>query len=112
MERGPDRGNFPNPDTYLFITDNLEEKEVAKREFEREGLNIYYVGGGRYLGAYLGPREELEAWVRPKVEAWSHGVRTLAKIAKQYPKLAYSGLGMSLQLEWQYLKRTVPGLEL
>ena len=63
-------------------------------------------------GHYLGTMEDIEAWVRPKVEAWSHGVRTLAKIAKQYPKLAYAGLGMSLQLEWQYLKKTVPGLEL
>ena len=33
----------------------------------------------------MGPREELEAWVRPKVEACSHWVLTLAKIAKRYP---------------------------
>ena len=50
------------------------------------------------MGAYLGPREELEAWMCPKVEAWSHGVRTLAKIAKQYPHLSYAGLGVSLQI--------------
>ena len=31
---------------------------------------------------YLGPREELEAWLQPKVEAWAHGVHTLDKIAK------------------------------
>ena len=42
--------------------------------------------------------EELEEWVRPKVEAWDHGVRTISKIAKRYPQLAYYGLGMSLQL--------------
>ena len=61
-------------------------------------------------GAFLRPREELDEWVRPKVEAWAHGVRTLDKIAKQYPQLAYYGLGMSLQIEWQYLQRTVPGV--
>ena len=31
--------------------------------------NITYVGESRYMGAYLGPREELEAWVHPKLEA-------------------------------------------
>ena len=62
------------------------------------------------MDAFLGPREELEEWVRPKVEAWDHMVLTLAKIAKRYPQLAYDGLGMSLQLKWQYLQRTVPGV--
>ena len=60
------------------------------------GLNINYVDGGRYLGAYLVTMEELEEWVRPKVEAWAHGVRNLAKIAKRYPQLEYFGLRMSL----------------
>ena len=65
------------------------------------GLNLNYVDGSLYLGAYLGPKEKLEEWVRPKVEEWAHGVHTLAKISKRYPKMAYSGLGMLLQLEWQ-----------
>ena len=56
------------------------------------------------------PREELEEWVRTKVEAWDHGVRTLAKISKRYPQSEYSGLGILLQIEWQYLQRTVPGV--
>ena len=30
----------------------------------------------------MGPREELEEWVQPKVEAWYHRVYTLAKIEK------------------------------
>ena len=32
----------------------------------------------------------------------------LPKIAKQYPQSAYAGLGMFLQLDWQYLQMTVP----
>ena len=43
------------------------------------------------------------------MEAWSHGFRTIAKIAKRYTQSAYAGLGMLLQIEWQYLQRTVPG---
>ena len=58
----------------------------------------------------MGPREELEEWVRPKVEAWDHRVHTIAKIAKQYPQSAYGVLGMSLHINWQYLQSTVPGV--
>ena len=46
--------------------------------------------------------------VKPLVEAWAHGVKVLGKISQLHPQSAYSGLGMSLQLEWQYLQRTVP----
>ena len=40
---------------------------VTKRELEAEELQLKFFGGSRYLGAYLGPREELEVWVRPQV---------------------------------------------
>ena len=49
-------------------------------------------------------------WVKPKVEAWAHGVKVLGKISQRHPQLAYAGLGMSLQSEWKYLQRTVPGV--
>ena len=62
------------------------------------------------MGGFLGPREKLEEWVQPKVEAWDHGVCTLAKIENQYPQSAYASSGMSLQLECQYLQRNVPGV--
>ena len=48
--------------------------------------------------------------MRPKVEAWDHRVCTLAKTAKKYPHSAYAVFGMSLQLEWKYPQRTVPGV--
>ena len=54
MDRGADQGYFPKPDKSIFIADNPEEKEAAKREFDREGLNINYVDGGHYMGAYFG----------------------------------------------------------
>ena len=110
MDPGLDRGYFPEPAKLLFIENNPEKKEAARRDFKRAGLHLNYVDGSIYLGDYLGPREELEEWVRPEVEAWAHGVRTLAKIAKRYPEPAYAGLGMSLQIEWQYLQITVPGV--
>ena len=69
-----------------------------------------FFSGSRYLGAYLDPQEELEEWVKPKVEEWAHGVRVLGKISRRHPQPAYAGLVMLLQLEWKYLKRTFPGV--
>ena len=81
MRRGPDRGYLPEPAKSLFILDTPGQEEAAKREFSVEVLSLNFVSGSRYLGAYLGLQAELEAWVKPQVEAWDHGVKVLAKIA-------------------------------
>ena len=56
-----DRGYFPDPNKLLFIFNNPEDEDAARPEFEQAGLNLNYVCGSRYLGAYLVPMEELEA---------------------------------------------------
>ena len=61
MKRGPDRGYFPEPAKYLFISDTPGQEAVAKRQFLVEGLTLNFVSVSRYLGAYLGPQAELEA---------------------------------------------------
>ena len=75
MRRGPDQGYFPEPAKSLFISDTPGQEAGSKREFAAEGLTLNFVTGSRYLGAYLGPQEELEAWVKPQVEAWAHRVK-------------------------------------
>ena len=67
--RGPDQGYLPEPDKSLFSRTHMGQDETAKREFAIEGLTLNFVIGSRYLGAYLGPRDKLEAWVKPQVEA-------------------------------------------
>ena len=86
--RGPDRGYFPEPAKSLFISDKPGQDETAKKDFSKEGLCLNLVSGSRYLGAYLGPQKELEAWVKPQVQAWSHGLRVLGKISQRHPQLA------------------------
>ena len=74
VKRGADRAYFPNPSKSLFISNTPVQEEVVKREFEAEVLALNIVSDSRYLGAYIGPQEELEAWVKPQVEAWAHRV--------------------------------------
>ena len=101
MKRGPDLGYLPEPDKSFFISYTPEQEAGFKRKFAAEGLVFNFFSGSRYLGAYLGPQAELEAWVKPQVEAWAHGVKVFAKKIRRHPQLAYAGLGMSLQSEWQ-----------
>ena len=81
MKKRTDQGYFSEPDKSLLISDTPGQEEEAKREFAVEGLALNFVNGSWYLGAYLGPQEELETWVKPQVEAWAHGVRFLGKIS-------------------------------
>ena len=110
MRRGTDREYFPELAKSLFISDTPVQEAGAKREIAAEGLTLNFVSGSRYLWAYLGPQAELEAWVKPQGEAWAHGVKVLAKIDQRHPQSAYACLVMSLQLEWRYLQRTIPGV--
>ena len=47
----------------------------------------------------------------PTAEQWVYGVEVLPKIVHQYPQAAYHESATLLQSEWQYISRTVPGLE-
>ena len=85
MKRGPDQGYIPEPAKSLFILDTPEQEAGAKRAFAAEGLVLNFVSGSRYLGAHLGLQAELEAWVKPQLEAWAHGVKLLAKISRRHP---------------------------
>ena len=96
------------PAKSLFISDTPGQEETARKEFSVEGIVLNFVSGSRYLGAYIGLQQELEARVKPQVEAWTHGVIVLSEIERRHPQSAYSRLRMQLQLEWQYLQRTVP----
>ena len=69
MKRGPDQGYFPGPAKSLFVSDTPGQEAAAKSDFAAEGLTLNFVSGSSYLGAYLGPQAELEAWVKPQVEA-------------------------------------------
>ena len=92
-EIGTDWGYFPEPSRSIFFVDLSEQEEEAKMEFSTEGLGLSFEGGSQYLGAYLGPWEELDALVKPKVEAWAHWVRVLSNISKRHPSRHFMAWG-------------------
>ena len=98
MKRGPDQGYFPETANSLFILNTPGQEDAARRDSTVEGMVLNFVSDSRYLGAYLGPQEDLEAWVKPQVEAWAQGVIFSGKIYRRHPQSAYAGLGILLQL--------------
>ena len=68
MKRGPDQGYFPDPAKSLFISDTPGQEKAAKRELAKERLDLNFISGSRYLGSYLGPRDQLEVWAKLQVE--------------------------------------------
>ena len=67
IDRGSDWGYFPEPSKSLFIADSPEQGKAENREFAVEKINLYFVGGSRYLGAYIGHRGYFKAWVKPNM---------------------------------------------
>ena len=65
----------------------------------------------RYLGGFIGGNDHKLEWVKGMVKVWVDGVKNLASVvAKRFPQTAYAGLTFSMQNEWQYVQRTVPGI--
>jgi len=110
MERGPSVGYFPEPSKSYHICPKEEEAE-ARAAFEAVGIHVKFCRGKRYVGGFVGSEAMLERWLEPKVKKWAAGVEILASIASRFPQTAYAGLASSLQAEWQYICRVVPGAE-
>ena len=109
MAKGPTYGYYPEPKKTIYIG-KLEDESGAKAAFLSHGHRVEFTQGHRYLGGFIGGEPEKEEWVRAKVEKWADGVKILSSIAKRYPQTAYAGLTIWLQAEWQYVARTVPGI--
>ena len=93
----------------LEVALGMEVEEDRDSEGEESGEGTQWaLGDLEFLNQDA--EHQLEAWIKPQVETWSHRVRVLGKISRQPPQLAYASLGILLKLDWQYLYRTVPGV--
>ena len=110
MEKGPSVGYFPEPVKSYHICPKEEEAE-ARADFKEAGISVNFCRRKRYVGDFVGSKAMLERWMDPKVKKWVAGIGILARIVSRFPQMAYAGLVLSLQAEWQYLCRVVPGAE-
>ena len=70
--------------------------------FEAEGLRVNIVSGRRYIGAYVVPEKERNAWVRLQVECWEYLCRLCMGPShardNPYQRSAYSRFHMEQRL--------------
>ena len=67
--------------------------------------------GRKFLGGFIGKREDIESWPQKKVEQWYTCVQRLAHAAKSFPHEAFTALSKSLQNEWGYILRVTDEAE-
>eukprot|EP00978_Attheya_sp_CCMP212_P028313 scaffold97435_cov93-Attheya_sp.AAC.3 len=66
--------------------------------------------GHQYLGGFVGARVEMKEWIGEKADEWTAGIKAIAKVAPQFPQMAYAGIQKSLQQEWQFVQRVINGI--
>ncbi|CAM9602646.1 unnamed protein product, partial [Heterosigma akashiwo] len=87
---------------------------VVKPEFVGQAqelfadLQIPVVSSGKHLGGCAGDEGEMLDFVK-KVARWVKCVEFLAEAARKYPHEAYTSFTKSLQCEWRFLQRLIPG---
>ena len=105
---GPDYGYHANAaKSWLIVKE--EHLDQAVTIFGSSGVQITKEGQ-RHLGAALGTRTFVEAFVTERVKEWTREVEHLATIAASQPHAAYSALTHGLTSKWSYLSRTVPNI--
>ena len=71
--------------------------EQATCLFSEFGVNV--VQGQRFLGGFVGAKDEANQWASEKIESWVKSISILADIAKKQPQAAYVAVSKSLQNE-------------
>eukprot|EP00978_Attheya_sp_CCMP212_P017489 scaffold46632_cov67-Attheya_sp.AAC.5 len=53
----------------------------------------------------------MKEWIGEKADEWTAGIKAIAKVAPQFPQMAYAGgIQKSLQQEWQFVQRVIDGI--
>ena len=104
--RGPAFGYSPQP-SKCFVVVAAPFQHQAEDIFGDLGVRI--VTGHRFLGGYIGDPAMRDDYVLQKVQQWCKYVRTFAAIASSQPQAAFVAVTKSLQFEWTFLLRVIPG---
>ena len=68
MEKGLYHRYLPDPERSWHIFAEGKEKEEVKSDFDAKGIKVRFTRGQKYLGGFCGRQEEMEQWIRPKVQ--------------------------------------------
>ena len=104
QEIGPRFGYFPEPSKCVVIV-SPDNVKAATEAFAKVGFQV--ATGRRYLGGFIGKRDELQSWLASKTEAWTEVVDALSKFAVRYPQAAYAAMQKCLQQQWQFVQRVI-----
>ena len=100
----PSCGYTPQPHKCILVTSD-RNLSSAKSKFERYGMKV--VIGSQYLGGFIGSPTLRSDWLREKASFWEKALKSMARASKKFPQTAYVAMKNSLQMEWQYVHRTV-----
>ena len=70
-------------------------------------LGIRVVTGRRFLGGFIGGKEDVHQWFKQKIESWVGSVKKISNVAKTQPQAAFTGFTKSLQAEWAFIQRVM-----
>ena len=106
---GPKFGYFPNAGkTWLVV--KPEHLKAAESHFQGTGVMIT-ARGQRHLGSAVGVKTFVEEFVVEKVMGWVKEVEKLSTIARFQPQAAHVVFTHGLTHRWNFLMRTIPGVE-
>ena len=101
MKDGPKFGYYPEPNkSYLIVHPDF----VAEAEDMFKPLGIKIVTGRRFLGGFIGGKEDVDQWFKEKIECWVGSVKKISNVAKTQPQAAFTGFTKSLQAEWAFIQ--------
>ena len=79
MNDGPKFGYYPEPDkSYLIVHPDFVDK--AEEMFKQLGIRV--VTCRRFLGGFIGGKEDVDQWFKEKIECWVGSVKKNLKCCK------------------------------
>ena len=106
LKLGPARGYYPEPSKSIFIPQHPDQLQECKSLLSN--FNFNFKPGHRYLGGFIGSKDEREKWLKEKVEEWSYEINHYIESAKIHPQSAYTGFTRSMQAKFTFVQRVVP----
>ena len=117
---GPSYGYFPKPEKCILVV-KPGRMEQAKKIFKGTHVDVKEEGskdtgveinceGTRHLGAAVGNPDFKEGYVKKKVAGWIEAVKKLTEVAATQPHAAFAAFTQSLQGQWTFLTRAMPGV--